>query len=289
MYRVLKTSLLTFLLFSIVSLKTFGLSSFFLNENGIISERERINLLLEYQTIQRYLPSMTEYTTTKISLKGIYPPNSNVELGFEIPYFKINEANDSGTLGDIRLSSKFSVFKELFEFIDMFIFQTTFNLKINLATGIKKEDSYRNIGLQKTLYYPLSSGYSDLEIGFSSSLVGTIFAISVCSSFISVSSKIEPPLAFNTENDNIMIGTTLELFLHYSKDFNLKIFGETTYFIPVSEKSKYQDILLIGGGLWSRFFKNGIIKIGYYKNLLEPKYLENTFNNTVIISIGVRI
>lgn len=284
-----KAILLSISFFLVSPITSQGLASFFLNENAVIPEREKLTLLVEYQPIQRYLPSMEEYTITKVSIKSTYSPNNNVEVGFEIPYLKMNGVNDSGTLGDIKLSSKFSIIKEVFSLVDIFLLQTTLNLNINLATGIKKEDSYRNIGLQKALYYPLSAGYPDLEIGFSSSLVGTIFALSSCISLISVSSKIEPPLAFNTENDNILLGITLEIFLHYSKKLTIKIFSESTYFIPLSEKSKYQDLFLLGTGIWSKSFESLIIKLGYYKNLSQTIYIENTFNSTFILGIGIRI
>lgn len=262
---------------------------FFRNENAVVGDKEKITIFFEYQGIEKYLLNLSRYNIYTISLKGVYTPNNSVEVGFSIPYLKMLEANDNGILGDIQLFSKFVIIKEIFSFIDTFLIQDSLVINVSLATGVKKEDSYRNIGFYKGLYFPNSSGYSDIEIGNSTSLVGSFFSLSIFGSFVSVSSKIEPPLAFNTENDHFVLGHTTELFVYYSKELTIKPFFEITYYLPVSDKSKYINLFLVGGGIWVKVLKTFIGSVGYYQNILEPSDIEKTFSKVLYISLGVRL
>ncbi|MEN2997682.1 MAG: hypothetical protein ABDH28_01375 [Brevinematia bacterium] len=271
------------------TIRTYGVPPFLKNENAIISSKEKITLSIELQNFSRWLPDLSDYNILKISFKGVYSPNNYVELGFEFPYLKILEANDNGVIGDVRLFSKFLTFNETFSFIDTFLFQNALTLQLSLATGVKKEDSYRNIGLQKGLYFPLSSGYTDIEIGNALTLVGNIFALSLYLSFISISSKIEPPLAFNIENDNLIIGSTFEVFCYYSKHITIKLFSETIYYLPISDKSKYVNALITGGGLWVKVLEALIFNLGYYQNFSPPIDIERTTSWILSGSIGLRL
>ncbi|MCX8029854.1 MAG: hypothetical protein N2712_07675 [Brevinematales bacterium] len=272
----------------LITVTAYSVPVFLKNENAIITLKEKFTTSLEAKNIQRYGQEKSIYNTLCFSLKGTFTPNNSIEVGFEIPYFKIVETTDSGIIGDISLFSKFLMVNEIFSLVDNFLLQGVTVLNISLATGIKKEDGYRNIGIQKGIYYPLSSGYADIEIGTAFSLIGTVFGLSGYFCFTSVSSKIEPPLAFNTENDHFVLGSTFEIFMLYSQNFTLKSFSEITYYLPISEKSKYINIFLVGSGIWSRIYETVVVKLGYYKNLSAPIDIEKHLDNIILVGIGFR-
>lgn len=281
-----KTLLLTF--FLTITISVYSVPPFFKNEIAVIKKSKSFDLEIGVKSFNRYLTTFSNYSILSFELEGIYAPNSSVEVGFSIPYLLMYSSGDTGSLGDIELFSKFTFFKEVFSFIDNFIFQNTIVINISLATGIKKEDSYRNIGLTKGLYYPLSSGYSDLTLGVASTILGNYNSLSVYTSFVSVSSKIEPPLAFNTENDHFVLGSTLELFLYYSKNFSTKTFLETTYYLPISTKSKYLNIWFVGSGVWLKLYDTFIFQLGYYYNLLDPFDIEKYYKSILQVNLGIR-
>lgn len=272
-----------------ISSVCYGVPPYMKNEIAIIPQKEELTLSLEVMRYQRKLQNMSNYNILSVELEGDYTPNNFIEVGFSIPYLKILESADNGIIGDIGLYSKFVILREIFSMLDNFLLQNALIVNIYLATGVKKEDSYRNIGLQKGLYFPISSGYADIEIGSAVSVVGTVFGLSSFFSFTSVSSKIEPPLAFNVENDHFILGGTLEGFVYYSRDLTVKLFSEVTYFLPISEKSKYLNILNIGGGIWTKIIDIFVIKVGYYQNFLTPVDVEKTYDNILIIELGTRI
>ncbi|MCS7299611.1 MAG: hypothetical protein RMJ37_06625 [Spirochaetia bacterium] len=272
----------------LISSFCYGVPPYMKNEIAIIPQKEKLTLSLEIIRYQRKLQNMSNYNILSVELEGDYTPNNFIEVGFGIPYLKILESSDSGIIGDIGLYSKFVILREIFSILDNFLLQNALVINIYLATGIKKEDSYRNIGLQKGLYFPISSGYADIEIGNTVSVVGTVFGISLFFSFNSVSSKIEPPLAFNVENDHLVLGSTLEGFVYYSEDLTIKLFSEITYFLPISERSKYLNILDIGGGVWGKVIDVFIIKVGYYQNFLIPIDIEKTYDSILMVELGTR-
>lgn len=278
----------TFLVGLLVSSFCYGVPPYMKNEIAIIPQKEKFTLSLEFTRYQRKLQNLSNYSILSVELEGDYTPNNFIEVGFGIPYLKILESSDSGIVGDISLYSKFVILREVFSILDNFLLQNALVINIYLATGVKKEDGYRNIGLQKGLYFPISSGYADIEIGNTLSVVGTIFGVSLFFSFTSVSSKIEPPLAFNVENDHLVLGSTLEGFVYYSKDLTIKLFSEITYFLPISEKSKYLNVLDIGGGVWGKVGNVFIAKVGYYQNLLTPVDVEKTYDNVLVVELGTR-
>ncbi|MGC8965116.1 MAG: hypothetical protein ACP5KI_07150 [Brevinematia bacterium] len=279
---------ISFILFLLIPYLGYSVPPFFKNEVAIIKESSRFDLGLSLDLFERYLPNFSSYELLSLKIDGTYIPNSSVELGFSIPYIFMFSANDSGILSDIELFSKFMIFKEIFRFFDNFVFQNVAVINISLATGVKKEDGYRSIGLARGLYYPLSSGYSDISLGFASTLLGTYTSLSLYGSFVSVSSKIEPPLAFNTENDHFVLGNTFELIPYYSNFFSIKTFLELTYYIPFSIKSKFINILLLGGGVWFKIKNTFMIKLGYYYNFLDPVDLEKYYKKAILGSIQIR-
>ncbi len=268
--------------------KSYGTPVFFKNHNAVIGEKDKFNLFLKTEIYERYSINVTNYNILEFSMVGTYNPNNYVEVGFKIPYLKILQANDNGIIGDILLYSKFLIVEEIFSFFDSFLLQDSIILNISLSTGVKKEDSYRNINFEKGLYFPLSSGYTDIEFGNALSLIGSFFALSLYSSFVSVSSKTEPPLAFNTENDNFNIGTTFELFILYSKSLTIKLFIESTAYLPISNKSKYINLWFNGIGAWTKLFERIILSFGYYKNFLDPTDFEKYYSSTISCYLGIR-
>ncbi|MFN4244907.1 MAG: hypothetical protein ACK4F9_01995 [Brevinematia bacterium] len=267
---------------------SYGTSIFFKNHNAVFGKRDRFTLILRTELYEKYSINMTNYNILDISIAGSYNPNNFVEVSFRIPYLKILQANDNGILSDITLSSKFLIAKEIFSIFDDFLLQDAIVINVSLATGVKKEDSYRNINFEKGLYFPLSSGYTDIELGNVVSLIGTFFGLSFYSSFLSISSKTEPLLAFNTENDNFLLGTTLELFIIYYKNLTMKLFFESTLYVPISDKSKYLNTWFNGLGMWYKLFERIIISFGYYKNFLDPVDLEKYHSSAISFYIGIR-
>lgn len=269
--------------------KSYGTSLILDNKNAIVATENKFTLSFGIRWVEKLLLNLSNYNIIIGSLCGSYTPDDSVEVSFKIPYLKIIEAKDNGILGDIELSSKFVLVREVFSVIDTFLLQNALIINLSLATGVKKEDSYRSIGLQKGTYFPLSSGYSDIEIGNATTVVGGIFALSAYVSFVSASSKIEPPLAFNTENDHFTMGGTIEMFIYSSKSFTFKTFAETLWYVPITDKSKYLNFAVAGAGGWTKIFDTVIITLGYYKNLLLPTDIEKYLSENLTCSIGIRL
>jgi hypothetical protein len=222
---------------------SFAVPPYYGNEIPIISSTKQFSFGFTFLSYEKYtIQSEEEYFIYELGVFSKYIPNKSVELSFYIPYLLMSNVNDYGILGDIKIFSKFALFSDLFQFIDTIYFNNSLVVNVSLATGEKREDGYRNIGLDKGLYYPISSGYSDLDIGITSGLVFTYFSFFTSVVFISSSSKTEPPLAFNTENDSFKVGFTSEIFLFTSKNISIKPFLELTLIIPVSNKSKFLPI-----------------------------------------------
>jgi|GEM_PF-3440159 len=263
---------------------SFAVPPYYGNEIPIISSTKQFSFGFTFLSYEKYtIQSEEEYFIYELGVFSKYIPNKSVELSFYIPYLLMSNVNDYGILGDIKIFSKFALFSDLFQFIDTIYFNNSLVVNVSLATGEKREDGYRNIGLDKGLYYPISSGYSDLDIGITSGLVFTYFSFFTSVVFISSSSKTEPPLAFNTENDSFKVGFTSEIFLFTSKNISIKPFLELTLIIPVSDKSKFLNSNVVGFGIWAKIVDSFVLKAGYYQNLnkiIDERYVGNIISTS---------
>jgi len=263
---------------------SFAVPPYYGNEIPIISSTKQFSFGFTFLSYKKYtIQSEEEYFIYELGLFSKYIPNKSVELSFYIPYLLMSNVNDYGILGDIKIFSKFALFSDLFQFIDTIYFNNSLVVNVSLATGEKREDGCRNIGLDKGLYYPISSGYSDLDIGITSGLVFTYFSFFTSVVFISSSSKTEPPLAFNTENDSFKVGFTSEIFLFTSKNISIKPFLELTLIIPVSDKAKFLNSNVVGFGIWAKIVDSFVLKAGYYQNLnkiIDERYVGNIISTS---------
>jgi len=263
---------------------SFAVPPYYGNEIPIIPSTKQFSFGFTFLSYEKYtIQSEEEYSIYELGVFSKYIPNKSVELSFYIPYLLMSNVNDYGILGDIKIFSKFALFSDLFQFIDTIYFNNSLVVNVSLATGEKREDGYRNIGLDKGLYYPISSGYSDLDIGITSGLVFTYFSFFTSVVFISSSSKTEPPLAFNTENDSFKVGFTSEIFLFTSKNISIKPFLELTLIIPVSDKSKFLNSNVVGFGIWAKIVDSFVLKAGYYQNLnkiIDERYVGNIISTS---------
>ncbi len=272
-----------------LSLSAFAIPPYYENEIPIIPSTKQFSVGLAFLSYEKSTTQTEkQYFIYEGRIFGKYIPNKSVELGFQIPYLVMSHANDYGIIGDIKIFSKFILYTDLFSFIDTIYFNNSLIVNISLASGAKKEDSYRNIGLDKGLYYPISTGYSDIDIGLNSGFVLTYFSFFISAIFVSSSSKIEPPLAFDTKNDYFKVGATSEIFILTLRNFSLKLFSEFLSIIPISDESKFINSNFLGFGIWSKIADSIVIKVGYYHNIMPKVINEKYLGSALSTSLEYR-
>jgi hypothetical protein len=273
----MKNLLVIVCLILLISPTVLSVPTYYENEIPIIPSTKQFSVGVAFLSYEKFtVQTERQYFIYEGRILGKYIPNKSVELGFQIPYLVMSDANDYGALGDIKIFSKFVLYTDLLYFIDTIYFNNSLVINISLASGLKKEDSYRNIGLDKGLYYPISAGYSDIDIGVNSGFVLTYFSFFISAIFVSSSSKIEPPLAFDTKNDYFKVGMTSEIFVLTQRNFSLKLFSELLSIIPISDESKYINSNMLGFGIWTKIVDSVIIKAGYYYNV-NPKVISEKY------------
>ncbi len=285
MFRKLSLVLIGLLSFCVLS---FSAPPYFLSENAITKDRDFFSFSVFYKEYGRIMNDFLKYSFSEVTVSLEYSPNKNSMFGIRLPYEFMPVANDFGFLGDIKLFSKFVVYDNILNLrIDEFFLSSVLILNADLGSGIRKEDGYRNIGLQKGLYYPISSGYFNLVFGNATTFVGEFLGLSLCFLLNFDSSKIEPPLAFNLENDYVFLGGNLEFFILSAKDFQVKLFLENTYVLPFYDKAKFIPSNFLGFGVWTSFY-NFVLKGGYFVNTSFPSDVERFIGNMFFLSFEIR-
>lgn len=205
---------------------------YFLKPNGLFLGLEYANIGLTGASIHRF-----EFALD-------YGINENVQLGFSMPYLKMSGSEDTGVFGDFQ-----AYFKFLLAQSEALLWRLSFDVFMQLPTGIIREDSYRKTGTVTASYYPFSTGTAAFSPSALFSLYIEQFLACFSVSYVSQNQQDENLLNFNVLNDRFDLQLTADYLFKFvlSPDFILyeKPAAALQYKINLSTNPVLADQLLL--------------------------------------------